>query len=38
MHLQQLKGMQGINLVCERGTICQHKVYEMGTFPVEGPI
>ena len=35
MHLQQLKGMQRFKLLCERGTICQLKVYERGASSVK---
>ena len=40
MHLQQLKGMQSSerSTLRERGTICQQKVYERGTFFVKNGI
>ena len=31
VHLQQLKGCKVPNKVCERGAICQWKIYERGT-------
>ena len=40
VHLYQLKGMQNSKLgrVCERGTICQQKVYERSTFSSKNSI
>ena len=40
VHLYQLKGMQNSKLgrVCERGTICQQKIYERSTFSSKNSI